>query len=118
MIKTLVATLISFCIIIIPDSHFVGPHAIIQITSFLTGEINLFSTSAFLGTLGFITILLLNKTNLMTIIMIVLSEILMIISLFKFFQWHDWFIPFGTGVPFFICCIISWYKLWTLKKNK
>jgi len=102
--------LLFYSFIFIPVSHSIAPLPVIEFDNIVEGAPSFYSFSAVLGLVGLLMVLVLLNQEKVFIINI-LASIFLIVPVFQYINWHNFWIPALTSIPFILMSISSILQL-------
>lgn len=102
--------LLFYSFIFIPCSHSIAPMSVCEVDNVLSGSISLYTVCYGMGLAGLFTVIFyLNHEKAFLINM--LSSLLLLLPMFQYINWHTFWIPCLTAIPFVLISISSFLQL-------
>lgn len=102
--------LLFYSFIFIPVPHSIAPLSVVEVDNIFEGAPTLYSFSYITGLVGLFCVLIyLNHDK--AFIINIFSSILLIVPIFQYTNWHNFWIPCLTSIPFVLMTISSIMQL-------
>lgn len=106
----IILQLISYLFVLVPDSHFVDPLFLYALDQPEYRHEVIYFWLVLLGLVGIIWTIIFFKSKQARWVNLAAS-IMVLFPISKFIDWHDWFIPFCTAIPFVLISIFNFWKV-------
>jgi hypothetical protein len=102
--------LLFYSFIFIPVSHSIAPLSVVEFDNIFEGNASIYSFSYLAGLAGlFCVLVFLNRDK--AFLINIIASLLLIVPIFQYINWHNFWIPCVTAIPFVLITISSILQL-------